>query len=458
MDTACARVAVSHHATPARIEDCRKTIAALEIELEILENEVTMGIDSDHPLDEAREEIEKHRAELSELEEAWEKEKHLVEKIASLRRGLLSEDEAHQRDEHIESIRAAESELNELQNNHPLIHPTVDSSVVASVVSDWTGIPLGRMVENEIEAVLNLPDRLEERIVGQRHALETISERIQISRAGLEDPNKPVGVFLLTGSSGVGKTETALALAEALYGGEENLITLNMSEFQEAHTVSTLKGAPPGYVGYGEGGVLTEAVRRKPYSVVLLDEVEKAHPDVHEIFYQVFDKGAMEDGEGRKINFKNTVIILTTNAGTNEIMDLSKEGQERPELEDMNSTIRLPLLDVFPPALLGRMTVIPYYPLDDEILRLIIGLKLEKIRLRLQANRGIELTFGEDLVSLILERCGEVESGGRIVDSILNNTLVRKLSAYLLLSNKEQQRLEKTVVTVNGQEIEIENS
>ena len=247
------------------------------------------------------------------------------------------------------------------------------------MVADWTGIPVGRMVKNEIDAVLHLADTLEQRVIGQRHALDAIAKRMQTSRAGLVNPQQPIGVFLLVGPSGVGKTETALALAEALYGGEQNVITINMSEFQEAHTVSTLKGAPPGYVGYGEGGVLTEAVRRRPYSVVLLDEVEKAHPDVHEIFFQVFDKGMMEDGEGRLIDFKNTVILLTSNVGTDLIMNMCKDPELMPDSEGIAKAMREPLLKVFPPALLGRLIVVPYYPISDKGLRAIIRLQLGRI-------------------------------------------------------------------------------
>jgi type VI secretion system protein VasG len=274
-----------------------------------------------------------------------------------------------------------------LQGDEPLLFAAVDENVVAAVVSDWTGIPLGRMVKNEIDAVLNLADTLNQRVIGQRHGLDLIARRVKTSRAKLDDPNKPVGVFMLCGPSGVGKTETALALAESLYGGEQNVITINMSEFQEAHTVSTLKGAPPGYVGYGEGGVLTEAVRRRPYSVVLLDEIEKAHPDVHEIFFQVFDKGWMEDGEGRHIDFRNTIIILTSNVGTELISAMCADPELMPEPDALSGALRQPLLQVFPPALLGRLLVVPYYPLSDEMLGQIVRLQLKRIQRRLEENQ-----------------------------------------------------------------------
>jgi type VI secretion system protein VasG len=288
------------------------------------------------------------------------------------------------------------------------------------------------MVKDEIAAVLNLAKTLGKRVVGQDHALEMIAKRVQTARAGLENPSKPIGVFMLAGPSGVGKTETALALAEGMYGGEQNLITINMSEFQEAHTVSTLKGAPPGYVGYGEGGVLTEAVRRRPYSVVLLDEVEKAHPDVHEIFFQVFDKGMMEDGEGRLIDFKNTLIILTTNVGTDLIMNLCKDPDLMPEPDGVAKALRPPLLKSFPPALLGRIVTIPYYPLSDAVLGRIIRLQLDRVVGRIRQNHGVELKYGDDVVKLVAARCTEPESGGRMIDAILTNTLLPRISRELL--------------------------
>ncbi len=319
-----------------------------------------------------------------------------------------------------------------MQGETPLILPTVDAQAVASVVADWTGIPVGRMVKNEIEAVLHLADTLNARVIGQRHGLDMIARRIQTSRAKLDNPNKPIGVFMLAGPSGVGKTESALALAEALYGGEQNVITINMSEYQEAHTVSTLKGAPPGYVGYGEGGVLTEAVRRRPYSVVLLDEIEKAHPDVHEIFFQVFDKGWMEDGEGRYISFKNTIIILTTNVGTELITSMCRDPALLPDPEALGHSLREPLLKVFPPALLGRLVVIPYFPLTDDVLGNIVRLQLNRIKRRVHDNQGIPFEFDDEAVKLVVSRCTEVESGGRMIDAILTNTVLPRISIEYL--------------------------
>ena len=343
-------------------------------------------------------------------------------------------------------LRELETDLATLQGESPLVLPSVDEIAVASVIADWTGIPVGRMVKNEIQSVLNLADTLEKRIIGQRHALETIAKRIQTSRAKLDNPNKPIGVFMLAGTSGVGKTETALTLAEALYGGEQNVITINMSEFQEAHTVSTLKGAPPGYVGYGEGGVLTEAVRRRPYSVVLLDEVEKAHSDVHEMFFQVFDKGWMEDGEGRFIDFKNTIILLTTNAGSDLIMNMCKDPELAPGVDDLAKALRAPLLKVFPPALLGRLVVVPYYPLSDVMLLSIIKLQLNRVVKRVAENQDIRLTYSDAVVKLIASRCTEIESGGRMVDAIVTQTLLPEISRELLNRMVEGQQVKSIEV------------
>jgi type VI secretion system protein VasG len=311
------------------------------------------------------------------------------------------------------------------------------------VVADWTGIPVGRMVQDEIKTVMRLADILAERVIGQRHAHEMIARRIQTSRANLANPTRPIGVFMLAGPSGVGKTETALTLAEALYGGEQNLITINMSEFQEAHTVSTLKGSPPGYIGYGEGGVLTEAVRRKPYSVVLLDEVEKAHPDVHEIFFQVFDKGMMEDGEGRLIDFKNTLILLTTNVGSELIMNLCKDPELRPAADGIAKALRPALLQAFPAALLGRLVTIPYYPLSDAMLRAVIRLQLGRIEQRIERNYGVPFTYTDEVVRLIASRCTELESGGRMIDAILTNSVLPAISRAFLERSADGTALQR---------------
>jgi type VI secretion system protein VasG len=346
----------------------------------------------------------------------------------------------------------AEADLAALQGETPMIRVAVDAQIVGEVISAWTGIPVGKMMKDEISTVLSLPSFLGQRVIGQLHALEIISQRISTARARLDDPNKPVGVFMLVGPSGVGKTETALALADLLYGGERNLITINMSEFQESHTVSTLKGSPPGYVGYGEGGVLTEAVRRRPYSVVLLDEVEKAHADVLELFYQVFDKGKMEDGEGREIDFKNTIIILTTNAGTDTMAKLCADPETMPTPEGLVKALKPELNKIFKPAFLGRMVLIPYLPIRDENLKQIIRLKLGKIQRRMQENHKIDLTFDGALVDEVANRCTEVESGARNVDNILTNTLLPDISRQLLgrmASNEPMERIHVGIGT-NG--------
>ncbi|MBD8528365.1 MULTISPECIES: type VI secretion system ATPase TssH [unclassified Massilia] len=453
IDTACARVAVSLHATPAEVDDSRKRIEALETELAIIKREGAIGIDTGKRALDADGLLGAERTRLAALEARWEEERGLVDQLLALRarlrdgaqpvEGTGSKLEAaadapaaglapEQRTELMAQLRGVQATLAALQGETPLILPTVDYQAVAAVVGDWTGIPVGRMAKNEMETILNIASTLSERVIGQDHAMEMIARRIQTSRAGLDNPSKPIGVFMLAGTSGVGKTETALALAEALYGGEQNLITINMSEYQEAHTVSTLKGAPPGYVGYGEGGVLTEAVRRKPYSVVLLDEVEKAHPDVHEIFFQVFDKGFMEDGEGRFIDFKNTLIILTTNAGTELIAGLCKDPDLMPDPEGMAKALREPLLKVFPPALLGRLVTIPYYPLSDEMLGRIVRLQLGRIKKRVEARYKIPFTYSDDVVKLVVSRCTESESGGRMIDAILTNTMLPDISRAFL--------------------------
>jgi len=462
LDTACARVAISQHAEPPEVEDCRRRIEALERELAIIGKEKTVGIDTGAREQATAEKLAAEQQRFEGLNERWQAEKVLVDQILDIRARLRgdagtvegtdselekrAEDVAEElaeevgepgasgedREALVERLKSLQAQLHEQQGETPLILPTADEQAVASVVGDWTGIPVGRMVKDEIETVLNLATHLKERIVGQDHALEMIAKRIRTSRANLDNPGKPIGVFMLAGTSGVGKTETALALAEVLYGGEQNIITINMSEYQEAHTVSTLKGSPPGYVGYGEGGVLTEAVRRRPYSVVLLDEVEKAHPDVHEIFFQVFDKGWMEDGEGRVIDFKNTLILLTTNAGTDLIMNLCKDPELMPEPEGIAKAIREPLLKIFPPALLGRLVTIPYYPLNDEMITAISKIQLRKIARRVEAHHKVPFSYDDDVIGLIAARCTDVDSGGRMIDAILTNTVLPEVSEEIL--------------------------
>jgi type VI secretion system protein VasG len=500
LDTACARVAISQHAVPAEVEDSRRRVEALETELEIIGRESELGVETELRSKEALINLADEEERLAGLNQRWEAEKLLVDQILALRALLRGKSEAvdgtdtgldkgaseltddtvpelalaaeagadheaevstgdvseQQRGEYLDALKKLQVELETLQGELPLILPTVDEVAVGSVVQDWTGIPVGRMVKNEIATVLHLADLLEQRIIGQRHALDMIARRIQTSRASLDNPNKPIGVFMLAGTSGVGKTETALALAETLYGGEQNIITINMSEYQEAHTVSSLKGAPPGYVGYGEGGILTEAVRRRPYSVVLLDEVEKAHPDVHEIFFQVFDKGWMEDGEGRVIDFKNTLILLTTNAGTELITSLCKDPELMPGPEGIAKALREPLLKIFPPALLGRLVTIPYYPLNDEMIAAISQLQLGRVKRRIEDNYGIPFTFDKQVLGLIAERCTEVESGGRMVDAILTNTMLPAISETFLQRMMEGDPAQKVHVSVAENEFVYE--
>jgi len=440
LDTACARVALSQSAVPAEVERSREKITHLEMELAILDREAAAGRPNQEAIDHARAALAAEREALPVIEKRWQDEKDLLAAILTARAA------ARDGSGTAEAVVALEDQLAALQGDAPLMLTSVDEGAVAQIVADWTGVPVGRMVRNEIESVLNLAQRLTSRVVGQDHALAMIAKRTVTSRPCIYNTSNPIGVFMLAGTSGVGKTETALALAEALYGGENNLITINMSEFQEAHTVSTLKGAPPGYVGYGEGGVLTEAVRRRPYSVVLLDEVEKAHHDVHEIFFQVFDKGSMEDGEGRRIDFKNTIILLTSNVGSELIMNLCKDPELAPDPEALAEALRKPLLEVFPPALLGRLVTIPYYPLNDATMRLIIRLQLERIRKRMETQKKIQFSYGDDIVDHILTRCKEAESGGRVVDAILTNSMLPDIGRSLLEALYRGEEVRKITV------------
>jgi type VI secretion system protein VasG len=437
LDTAAARVAISQSATPALIEDARTAIVAREAEKAALVSDGDLGISDAERIASLDADIAALKEKLSGLETEWAKEQALVNDIRDIRK-ILAEPK-HGDEKRGDETAAKRAELrgkfDVLEGITPeqrMIYAHVDEQSVASVVSDWTGIPVGRMVRDEIETVLKLPEILNRRVVGQSHGLAMIAKRIETSRAKLDNPSKPIGVFMLAGPSGVGKTETALALAEALYGGEQNMITINMSEFQEAHTVSSLKGAPPGYVGYGEGGRLTEAVRRKPYSVILLDEVEKAHPDVHEIFFQVFDKGIMEDGNGRRIDFKNTLIILTTNVGTDLIMELSRDPRYRNHPDELGSKLRPALLEIFPAALLGRIVTIPYFPLSNAMLDGIVRLQLGRIDQRIRDNHRASLVYDDAVVEHIVSKCNDPDSGGRMIDNIITNTLLPALSREFL--------------------------
>ncbi|TGS13824.1 type VI secretion system ATPase TssH [Mesorhizobium sp. M2E.F.Ca.ET.209.01.1.1] len=510
LDTACARVAISQHAMPAEVEDILRRRQALEVESGIIGREAAIGIDVADRQARVDAGLAEAETALAAAQARWDREKALVAEILDLRAKLrgegvpfdeaaaeeaaagtesgesaarasgqkptenkpaeskaaetkktkasktkgakaakaetVSAEPADEASADLARLRELMAELAAAQGETPLILPSVDRNAVAAVVQDWTGIPTGRMLSSQTEKALRLAATLSERVVGQDHAMEMIARRVQTSRAGLGAPEKPVGVFLLCGPSGVGKTETALALAETLYGGEQNLISINMSEFQEAHTVSTLKGAPPGYVGYGKGGILTEAVRRKPYSVILLDEVEKAHPDVHEIFFQVFDKGMMDDSEGRRIDFKNTLILLTSNVGSDVIMDRTKNGTVRTGIDDLDTALRAPLLKVFPAAFLGRVVTIPYYPLSDAMIEAIARHQFGKIARRLKATNDAELVIGDGVMDLVKARCTEIESGGRMIDAILTNTLLPELSRGVLNRSLEGKKMAKVIV------------
>ena len=451
LDTACARLSLGQNATPPLIEDTTRQLDDLDVQQRVLEREVAVGADHAERLVIIASQKDELSTRLKSLQERREKEVALVGRIREIRTQLEaaltpvtspSGGAAAQPAVDTAALRAElgrlNADLDTLQGENPLMRVCVDTQIVGEVISAWTGIPVGKMQQDEIHTVLHLKDLLAARIIGQDHALEAVAQRISTARAGMDDPVKPVGVFMLVGPSGVGKTETALALADLLYGGERNLISINMSEFQEAHTVSGLKGAPPGYVGYGEGGVLTEAVRRRPYAVVLLDECEKAHPDVLELFYQVFDKGKMEDGEGREIDFKNTIIILTSNACTDLLMKLTADPETTPSAEGLSKALKPELNKIFKPAFMGRLVTVPYFPLRDESLKQIVTLKLGKIQRRIRDNHKIELTYDPALVTEVARRCTEVESGARNVDNILTNTMLPDISRYLLTRMAER--------------------
>lgn len=464
LDTACARLALGQNATPPAIEDAVRTLDDLSVQQRILEREAAAGADHQERLAIIAEQKSAVNSRLEHLQCQWEKEKDLVARIRQVRSELeqavvqpvtaVSQNGGSGAQPAValatttETLAELETELLNLQGENPLMRVCVDTGIVSEVISGWTGIPVGKMVRDEITSVLDLDRQLGQRIIGQDHALRAIAQRIITSRASLDDPGKPVGVFLLAGPSGVGKTETALALSDLLYGGERNVITINMSEFQEAHTVSTLKGSPPGYVGYGEGGVLTEAVRRRPYSVVLLDEVEKAHPDVLEIFYQVFDKGLMEDGEGREIDFKNTIILLTTNACTDAMMKLCADPETAPGPEALVQALKPELNKIFKAAFLGRLLIVPYLPIKDEALKRIVDLKLGRVKKRLNENHAIEFRHDDELIVEIARRCTEVESGARSIDNILTNTLLPEISRELLGRMAEEQELNAVQVSI----------
>jgi type VI secretion system protein VasG len=463
LDTACARVAIGLNTSPPAVEEASRRIGHIERELRILERESLMGRDHSERTERLKAEKETVQQELERLTTRWRKEMELAGQILALRAEIqeLFEKEPENLEAMAERqtrLKELETELVSVQGDRPLVQIAVDSQTVSEVISGWTGIPTGRMLTDEIETVLKLEELLGKRIIGQDHALAAIAQRIRTAHAGIEDPSKPTGVFMLVGPSGVGKTETALALSELMYGGEENVITINMSEYQEAHTVSGLKGSPPGYVGYGEGGVLTEAVRRRPYSVVLLDEVEKAHPDVIELFYQVFDKGMLEDGEGRRIDFKNTLILLTSNLGTDLIMKVCADEETAPGAASLQEMLRPELVKHFKPAFLGRLIVVPYFPITDRNMRLIVKLKLDRIGRRMQENRNVAFSYDESVIESVAKRCTEVDSGARNVDHILTNTLLPELSQEILsrMAAGEQIRSVHVLTSAEGFRYSIE--
>lgn len=456
LDTACGRVAIAANAIPAAVEDRRRRLDMIDVDLGVLARETKIGADHAARIADLNEERVRVAEELEKLEDQWKREQDLVSRIRGLHDALTAPDDAlaeKSPDEMKTELSALTAELEALQGETPLMRVTVDSQAIAEVVGNWTGIPVGRMVSNEIKTILGLNDKLRERVIGQSHALEAIAETIRTSRAKLLDPRKPIGVFLMVGTSGVGKTETALALADLLYGGEQNLTVINMSEFKEEHKVSMLVGSPPGYVGYGEGGVLTEAVRRRPYSVILFDEMEKAHPGVQDVFYQVFDKGMLRDGEGRDIDFKNTVIIMTSNAGTDLIHKLYADPDRRPDLAELTEAIRPELLKSFKPAFLGRCSVVPYFPLADDVIRQIVSLQLGRIRKRFAENYNATLSWDDTLVEAIASRCTEVESGARNIEYILSRGLLPRLSSHVLAVMAEGGQVGglKAVLDENGQ-------
>jgi type VI secretion system protein VasG len=505
LDTASARVAIGHSAVPAAVEDCRRRISQVGTAIEILQREKSAGVDHAKRLDELQQEKAAAEAELVELEGRWKQEAGLVNEIRQIREQLVAaaasttavaaaaaqpQSDGHPANpgpkapnppaaptaftpgpspvagegskasaapispEEQERLRGRLAELTAqlaaLQGERPLMNVCVDSQAVASVVADWTGIPVGRMMTDEIRTVLALKEHMERRIIGQSHALDAIAQRIRTSRASLTDPRRPIGVFLLVGPSGVGKTETAITLAELLYGGDQNMTVINMSEFKEEHKVSLLMGSPPGYVGYGEGGVLTEAVRRRPYSVVLLDEMEKAHPGVQDIFYQVFDKGSLRDGEGRDIDFKNSLILMTSNAGTDLIMKLCADPETAPDAAGLAEALHPELLKTFKPAFLGRVVLVPYFPLGDASMRRIVELQLGRIGRRVRENHRAEFTYAPELVAGVAARCTEVESGARNVDHILTRSLLPEMSAEFLARMAEGKPIAKIHVSMNA--------
>lgn len=442
IDTCCARVKISMASKPARLEDCEHAIQALEREKTARLRDQEHGVVLDEGrLAEIEVELTKLGSELAEITARWKLEKEAVDKVISLRNNLAElkkkeasapEGETPVSQEALEKeLAVAMAALADIQQDEPMVKFEVDPDVVALVISDWTGIPLGKVLRDQAQSVLRMEEELQARIKGQDHALSIVSEVMKATKSGIADPNQPMGVFLFVGPSGVGKTETALTVADMMFGGEQYTVTVNMSEFQEKHTVSRLIGSPPGYVGYGEGGMLTEAVRNRPYCVVLLDEVEKAHPDVLNLFYQVFDKGVMGDGEGREINFRNTILFLTSNLATDIITEMTRDGQ-RPGMDVLVPAIRPILSNWFKPALLARMNIVPFLALDASAMSGIVRLKLNKMAKQLMNNNKMHLSYSEAVVETIAARCTEVETGARNIDYIVRGTIMPQLSQEIL--------------------------
>jgi type VI secretion system protein VasG len=450
IDTACARAAMSQAAIPAPVEDLQRRIALIDTEIGILQREQAAGADHAKRIVELNEERLTANDRLGALETRWQEERAIVTEVAEARAALEAPDGAEDRSAERTRLTGLMDRLRELQGEQPLIFPVVDAQAVAEIVENWTGIPTGRMRSDEIRTVMNLRQAMERRIIGQPHALEAVAQSIQTSRAKLTDPRKPIGVFLMVGTSGTGKTETALTLAELLYGGEQNLTTINMTEFKEEHKVSLLMGSPPGYIGYGEGGILTEAVRRRPYSVLLLDEMEKAHPGVQDVFFQVFDKGNMKDGEGRDIDFKNTVIIMTSNAGTDLITKLFADPETAPDAAGLAEALRPELMKYFRPAFLGRVTLVPYFPLSDAVIRRIVDLQLARIRGRVWDSYRAAFDYDESVAETIAARCKESSSGARNIENILSRTLLPELSAEVLARLGEGLSISRVTVVTNS--------
>lgn len=456
LDTACARVNLSRASTPAEIERLERIVENANFERERLTKDAYSGIDHTELMTELDERVASATQSLETLKSQWDQEQQTIQRIGELRASIsASESEADSSDESqiISKLSKERQELTQLQGDHALVRECVDADVIAEVVADWTGIPVGRMSVNELDSILSLQDHLKERVVGQPEGIEKIAQCLRSARAGLADPRRPLGVFMLVGPSGVGKTETAMSLAERLYGSEQQITTINMSEFKEEHKVSLLMGAPPGYVGYGEGGVLTEAVRRKPYSVVLLDEMEKAHPGVQDIFYQVFDKGMLKDGEGRDIDFRNTVIIMTSNTASEQIENLCADPLTKPDSEGLLDSIAPTLRETYKPAFLGRINVIPYWPLDADSLSLIARMQLNHIAQRIQDKYKAPLEYSDGVLNYIISQCHQSDVGARQVASLLNNVLVPQLAEKLLIAAGTQDDVEKVELDIDDNNV-----